>query len=112
MVQESKGKGGRRDNDPPASGSSTTPSVAMPQNDGVGNPSAGLILEFIAESLATPEGDKVRAARLMLTRQASMWWTDYRRTHPDDPKITTWEGFKDLFLEEYILDSMRREMQL
>lgn len=69
-------------------------------------------IENTFEYLATLEGDKVTATRLMLTRQVSMWWIDYCRTHIDDSKITSLEDFKDFFLEKYIPNSVRREMRL
>ncbi|GKV13897.1 hypothetical protein SLEP1_g24858 [Rubroshorea leprosula] len=54
---------------------------------------------------------KVNVGTYMLTGKALTWWESYRKLHQGEPELSTWDGFKKVFMREYIPDSKRRELQ-
>ncbi|GKV35044.1 hypothetical protein SLEP1_g43364 [Rubroshorea leprosula] len=54
---------------------------------------------------------KVNVGSYMLTGKALTWWESYLKLHQGEPELSTWDGFKKVFMQEYILDSRRRELQ-
>ncbi|GKV15260.1 hypothetical protein SLEP1_g26056 [Rubroshorea leprosula] len=54
---------------------------------------------------------KVNVGTYMLTRKALTWWESYRKLHQGEPELSTWDGFKKVFMREYIPDSKRPELQ-
>ncbi|GKV42222.1 hypothetical protein SLEP1_g49654 [Rubroshorea leprosula] len=42
----------------------------------------------------------------MLTGEALTWWERYLKLHQGEPELSTWNGFKKVFI-----DSKRRELQ-
>ncbi|GKV35906.1 hypothetical protein SLEP1_g44108 [Rubroshorea leprosula] len=47
----------------------------------------------------------------MLTGEALTWWESYLKLHQGEPELSTWDGFKKMFMQEYIPDSKRCELQ-
>ncbi|GKV05138.1 hypothetical protein SLEP1_g17180 [Rubroshorea leprosula] len=47
----------------------------------------------------------------MLTGEALTWWESYLKLHQGEPELSTWDGFKKVFMQEYIPDSKRNELQ-
>ncbi|GKV11106.1 hypothetical protein SLEP1_g22390 [Rubroshorea leprosula] len=39
------------------------------------------------------------------------WWENYLKLHEGEPELSTWDGFKKVFMQEYIPDNKRREPQ-
>ncbi|GKV23585.1 hypothetical protein SLEP1_g33294 [Rubroshorea leprosula] len=54
---------------------------------------------------------KVNVGTYMLTGKALTWWESYQKLHQGEPELSTWDGFKKVFMREYIPDSKRRELQ-
>ncbi|GKV34706.1 hypothetical protein SLEP1_g43056 [Rubroshorea leprosula] len=54
---------------------------------------------------------KVNVGTYMLTGKALTWWESYRKLHQGEPELSTCDGFKKVFMREYIPDSKRRELQ-
>ncbi|GKU99598.1 hypothetical protein SLEP1_g12422 [Rubroshorea leprosula] len=54
---------------------------------------------------------KVNVGSYMLTGKALTWWESYLKLHQGEPELSTWDGFKKVFMQEYILDSKRWELQ-
>ncbi|GKV34371.1 hypothetical protein SLEP1_g42748 [Rubroshorea leprosula] len=54
---------------------------------------------------------KVNVGTYMLSGKALTWWESYRKLHQGEPELNTWDGFKKVFMREYISDSKRRELQ-
>ncbi|GKV43020.1 hypothetical protein SLEP1_g50362 [Rubroshorea leprosula] len=54
---------------------------------------------------------KVDVGSYMLTGEELTWWENYLKLHQGEPELSTWDGFKKVFMQEYILDSKRRELQ-
>ncbi|GKV25054.1 hypothetical protein SLEP1_g34559 [Rubroshorea leprosula] len=54
---------------------------------------------------------KVNVGSYMLTGKALTWWESYLKLHQGEPKLSSWDGFKKVFMQEYIPDSRRRELQ-
>ncbi|GKV24915.1 hypothetical protein SLEP1_g34454 [Rubroshorea leprosula] len=48
---------------------------------------------------------------LKLHQDALTWWETYLKLHQGEPELSTWDGFKRVFMQEYIPDSKRRELQ-
>ncbi|GKV06430.1 hypothetical protein SLEP1_g18329 [Rubroshorea leprosula] len=47
----------------------------------------------------------------MLTSEALTWWENYLKLHQGELELSTWDGFKKVFMQEYIPDSKRWELQ-
>ncbi|GKU89663.1 hypothetical protein SLEP1_g3776 [Rubroshorea leprosula] len=54
---------------------------------------------------------KVDVGSYMLTSEALTWWENYLKLHQGEPELSTWDGFKKVFMQEYIPDSKRQELQ-
>ncbi|GKV24657.1 hypothetical protein SLEP1_g34241 [Rubroshorea leprosula] len=54
---------------------------------------------------------KVNVGSFMLAGKALTWWVSYMKLHQGEPELSTWDGFKKVFMQEYIPDSRRRELQ-
>ncbi|GKU98441.1 hypothetical protein SLEP1_g11449 [Rubroshorea leprosula] len=54
---------------------------------------------------------KVNVSSYMLTGKALTWWESYLKLHQGEPELSTWDGFKKVFMQEYIPNSKRRELQ-
>ncbi|GKV13905.1 hypothetical protein SLEP1_g24864 [Rubroshorea leprosula] len=54
---------------------------------------------------------KVNVGTYILTGKALTWWESYRKLHQGEPELSTWDGFKKVFMREYIPDSKKRELQ-
>ncbi|GKV05170.1 hypothetical protein SLEP1_g17210 [Rubroshorea leprosula] len=54
---------------------------------------------------------KVDVGSYMLTGEALTWWENYLKLHQGEPELSTWDGFKKVFMQENIPDSKRRELQ-
>ncbi|GKV17043.1 hypothetical protein SLEP1_g27596 [Rubroshorea leprosula] len=52
---------------------------------------------------------KVDVGSYMLTGEALTWWESYLKLHQEEPELSTWDGFKKVFMREP--DSERRELQ-
>ncbi|GKV21380.1 hypothetical protein SLEP1_g31364 [Rubroshorea leprosula] len=49
--------------------------------------------------------------QLILTGDALTWWETYLKLHQGEPELSTWDGFKRVFMQEFIPDSKRPELQ-
>ncbi|GKV17118.1 hypothetical protein SLEP1_g27661 [Rubroshorea leprosula] len=48
---------------------------------------------------------KVNVGSYMLTGDALTWWETCLKLHQEELELSTWDGFKRVFMQEYILDS-------
>ncbi|GKV42221.1 hypothetical protein SLEP1_g49653 [Rubroshorea leprosula] len=48
---------------------------------------------------------KVDVGSYMLTSEALTWWENYLKLHQGEPELSTYDGFKKVFMQEYIPDS-------
>ncbi|GLT43113.1 hypothetical protein SLA2020_170840 [Shorea laevis] len=61
--------------------------------------------------LKIPDDLKVNVGTYMLTGEALIWWENYLKLHQGEFELSTWDGFKKVFMQEYIPDSKRWELQ-
>ncbi|GKU99809.1 hypothetical protein SLEP1_g12599 [Rubroshorea leprosula] len=54
---------------------------------------------------------KVDVGSYMHTGDALTWWEAYLKLHQGEPELSTWDGFKWVFMQEFVPDSKRWELQ-
>ncbi|XP_038976913.1 uncharacterized protein LOC120107632 [Phoenix dactylifera] len=64
-------------------------------------------IEEMFDALQFPEDVKIRLAIPMLKGNAKFWWTAMRATFEGDDEQLTWDGFKDIFYDQYFPKSVR-----
>ncbi|GKV11419.1 hypothetical protein SLEP1_g22680 [Rubroshorea leprosula] len=63
------------------------------------------------QKLVTERFDGTAGFDYMLTGKALTWWESYLKLHQGELELSTWDGFKKVFMQEYIPDSRRQELQ-
>ncbi|GKV30687.1 hypothetical protein SLEP1_g39472 [Rubroshorea leprosula] len=54
---------------------------------------------------------KINVGSYMLMGEALTWWESYLKLHQGESELSTWDGFKKVFMQEYIPYSKRRQLQ-
>ncbi|XP_038983677.1 uncharacterized protein LOC120111190 [Phoenix dactylifera] len=66
-------------------------------------------MEKVFNALRCPDEDRVTFATFMLLGEADIWWNVERGKMGQNATSLTWEGFKELFRDKYIPQSVRRQ---
>ncbi|XP_038973305.1 uncharacterized protein LOC120105160 [Phoenix dactylifera] len=66
-------------------------------------------MEKVFNALRCPDEDRVTFATFMLLGKADIWWNVERGKMGQNATSLTWEGFKELFHDKYIPQSVRRQ---
>ncbi|XP_038985482.1 uncharacterized protein LOC120111699 [Phoenix dactylifera] len=68
-------------------------------------------MEKVFNALRCPDEDRVTFATFMLLEEADIWWNVKREKMGQNAASLTWEGFKELFRDKYIPQSVENERE-
>ncbi|XP_038977887.1 uncharacterized protein LOC108511168 [Phoenix dactylifera] len=66
-------------------------------------------MKKVFNALRCPDEDRVTFATFMLLGEADIWWNVERGKMGQNTTSLTWEGFKEIFRDKYVPQSVRRQ---